>query len=47
MDKDDVSQTSGEWKAFEGIHDQVIGLAGLPHVSSSLCPCFGAPAPKA
>ena len=30
-----------------GVRDQAVGPAGMPPVSSSLCPCFGAPTPKA
>ena len=36
---------AGERKAFEGFRDRAFGSAGLPPVSSSLCPRFGAPAP--
>ena len=36
---------AGERKAFEGFCDRVFGPAGLPPVSSSLCPRFGALAP--
>ena len=35
----------GERKAFEGVRDRAFGPAGLPAVSSSLCPSFGAHAP--
>ena len=33
----------GEQKAFRGICDQAVSLAGLFFVSSSLYPLFGAP----
>ena len=47
----DVPQPSGsgagERKAFGGGHDRAIGRAGLPPVSSSLCPRVGAPPAQA
>ena len=36
---------TGEQKAFGGVRDRAVGPAGLILVSSSLYPCFGAPAP--
>ncbi len=36
---------AGERKAFDGVRGRAVGPAGLPVVSSSLCPSFGAPAP--
>ena len=49
MDLHDVPQPSGsgagERKAFEGVRGRAFRPAGLPAVSSSLCPSFGAPAP--
>ena len=38
---------AGERKAFGGICDRAFGPAGLPPVSSSLCPCVGAPPAQA
>ena len=49
MDQHDVPQPAGsragERKAFGGFGNRAVGSAGLPFVSSSLCPHFGAPAP--
>ena len=33
--------------AFGDVRDRAVGPAVLPPVSPSLCPSFGAPAPKA
>ena len=38
---------AGEQGAFGGVHARVVGPVGLHPVTSSLCLCFGAPAPYA
>ena len=48
IDQHDVPQPAdgaSERVAFGGIRNRVVGPAGLPLVSSSLGPRFGAPAP--